>query len=243
MALNFGFMTQPQGGEQFLPFVKYDSRAGRMFRVDKRPDGGTDNTDITRSFKAMIDMENIETGWMHFAAGAAPIYALSRHDQPNPPKPVAEAKEGVRLVMQLSKDCGGDVREISSNAKTLLSAVSELHTAYEAGLQANPGKLPVVTLVDTKPVVTNGKNGTSTNYMPVFQIVAWAPRSQQLVWSPKAASVVAPPAASVAPAAAVAPTAAASTPPWTGNTIASPPPATPAFQAPPATATAEDDFG
>jgi len=242
MALNFGFMTQPQGGEQFIPFVKYDSRAGRMFRVDKMPDGTTANVDITRSFKAMIDMENIETGWMHFAAGVAPIYALNRHDQPNPPKPVQEAKEGVRLVLQLSKDCGGDVREISSNAKTLLSAVSDLHTAYEVGLQANPGKLPVVILADTKPVVTNGKGGSSTNYMPVFEIVAWAPRSQQLVWSPKAVTPVAaaPAQAPAAPAVAWGPDVRTQTPPHTGSTVVEPPSA---FTPPPVTKVAEDDFG
>lgn len=242
MALNFGFMNQPEGGQTFLPFVKYDSRAGRMFRVDKKADGSTENVDITRSFKALIDMENVETGWMHFAAGAAPIYALSRHDEPNPPKPVAEAKEGVRLILQLGSACGGDVRELSSNAKSLLVGISDLHSAYEAGLKDNPGKLPIVVLADTKPVVTTGKNGSSTNYMPAFEIVGWAARSAQLVWSPKAITALTP-AAPTAPAAQVAWAAPSGAPPQTGSTVVPPPPQTATFTAPAMAKVAEDDFG
>jgi len=242
MALNFGFMNQPEGGQTFLPFVKYDSRAGRMFRVDKKADGSTENVDITRSFKALVDLENVETGWMHFAAGAAPIYALSRHDEPNPPKPVAEAKEGVRLVLQLGAACGGDVREISSNAKSMLVGISDLHSAYEAGLKDNPGKLPIVVLSDTKPVVTTGKNGSSTNYMPVFEIVGWAPRSSQLVWSPKGNTVM----EAAAPAAPEAPAGGSmfsGAPPQTGSTLVAPPAQTATFTAPAATKVSEDDFG
>ena len=242
MALNFGFMNQPEGGQTFLPFVKYDSRAGRMFRVDKKADGSTENVDITRSFKALVDLENVETGWMHFAAGAAPIYALSRHDEPNPPKPVAEAKEGVRLVLQLGAACGGDVREISSNAKSMLVGISDLHSAYEAGLKDNPGKLPIVVLSDTKPVVTTGKNGSSTNYMPVFEIVGWAPRSSQLVWSPKGNTVMEA-AAPAAPAAPAGGSMFSGAPPQTGSTLVAPPAQTATFTAPVATKVSEDDFG
>lgn len=242
MALNFGFMNQPEGGQTFLPFVKYDSRAGRMFRVDKKADGSTENVDITRSFKALVDLENVETGWMHFAAGAAPIYALSRHDEPNPPKPVAEAKEGVRLVLQLGAACGGDVREISSNAKSMLVGISDLHSAYEAGLRDNPGKLPIVVLSDTKPVVTTGKNGSSTNYMPVFEIVGWAPRSSQLVWSPKGNTVMEA-AAPAAPAAPAGGSMFSGAPPQTGSTLVAPPAQTATFTAPAATKVSEDDFG
>lgn len=242
MALNFGFMNQPEGGQTFLPFVKYDSRAGRMFRVDKKADGSNENVDITRSFKALVDLENVETGWMHFAAGAAPIYALSRHDEPNPPKPVAEAKEGVRLVLQLGAACGGDVREISSNAKSMLVGISDLHSAYEAGLKDNPGKLPIVVLSDTKPVVTTGKNGSSTNYMPVFEIVGWAPRSSQLVWSPKGNTVMEA-AAPAAPAAPAGGSMFSGAPPQTGSTLVAPPAQTATFTAPAATKVSEDDFG
>jgi hypothetical protein len=117
--------------------------------------------------------------------------------------------------------------------------ISELHSAYEAGLKDNPGKLPIVTLSDTKPVLSTGKNGSSTNYMPVFEIVGWAPRSAQLVWSPKGNTVMEA-AAPAAPTFAPAPNAQA---PRTGSTLVAPPAQTATFTAPPAASVAEDDFG
>ncbi len=47
------------GGADFLPIVKYDARSGRMARLDR--DGG-DNVshDVTRTFKAVFDLENLD---------------------------------------------------------------------------------------------------------------------------------------------------------------------------------------
>lgn len=237
MALNFGFSNDSQGGEQFLPFVKYDARAGRIFRVDSLPDGSKNSTELTRSFKALFDLENVETGWIQFESGMAPIYALSRHDEPDPAKPNDRVKKGFRVLIQLSADCGGDVRELSSNARVLMQAMDKLHDDYLAGLAANPGKLPIVVMEDTKPiVVTSQKAGTTTNYEPIFRITGWATRPAKLVWSPKSRTPVGA-AGSSAPAPS---TAGASVPPYTGSTVAPPPPA---FTPPPATQVAEDDFG
>src|SRR4051812_47950315 len=61
----FGFSTEPTGGD-FLPIIKYDARAGRIFRVDRGIDG-PNPTDITDSFTAVFDFANIETGWMNFS--------------------------------------------------------------------------------------------------------------------------------------------------------------------------------
>jgi hypothetical protein len=63
MALGMNYDTS--GGGDFLPIVKYDARAGRIFRVD-RLDRVNNPVDITRSFKAVIDLENIEVGWLDF---------------------------------------------------------------------------------------------------------------------------------------------------------------------------------
>ena len=31
----FGFSTEPSAGGDFTPIIKYDARAGRIFRVDR----------------------------------------------------------------------------------------------------------------------------------------------------------------------------------------------------------------
>ena len=44
--------------------MKYDARAGRMFRIDRIENNGNfanEAVDITQSFKAIVDFENIES--------------------------------------------------------------------------------------------------------------------------------------------------------------------------------------
>jgi hypothetical protein len=227
MGLGLNYESGGDGGD-IVPFVKYDARAGRLFRNDRAQDSGGNysNTpvDITRSFKAVIDLENIEVGYIMFAAGSAPVYLLGKLGDPLPQKPAdGKFKQGVRLMLKLSADNGGDVREITGNATAFLRGVDDLHTAYEAGKAENAGKLPVVVLKDTIAITSGSGEKKSTNYQPVFEIVSWAPRPKDLIHVPKAPGS--------APAAATAA-------PTTGGTVVAPPAAKQ-----PAPAGADSDFG
>jgi hypothetical protein len=173
-----GLNTEAASGE-FNAIVKYDSRAGRMFRVDREQSSSgsweTENVEITDSFQAIFNLPEIEVGWALFAAGVAPSFVMVKLGEALPPKPGDTFKQTFRLNIKLGKSCGGDVREFASQAKVCIHALDALHTAYEAARDANPGKLPVVALKGSTPVVSSGKQGSSTNYMPTFEIVAWAP--------------------------------------------------------------------
>jgi hypothetical protein len=218
-----GINYESTGGD-FLPIVKFDCRAGRMFRRD-RANGENTDVDITRSFKAVVDLENLETGWMNFDTGGAPEFAMAVFGKAAvPDKPSDKHRLGVRLVLKLHKDCGGDVREFAGNAKSLVRGVDGLHDAYLAGVKENQGKLPVVVLEDTTPITTGEGARKSTNYAPVFKIVNWVSRPEDLVHEPRSSSA--------APAAAKATN--AGSPPSTGSTRVPPPAAAPA---------ADDDFG
>lgn len=179
-----GLVTESNGGGDFNKVVKFDARAGRMFRVDREQDSGgqwqTDNVEITNGFTAVMDLENIEVGWCLFAAGVAPQLKLVPLGQPLPARPSDQHKQGFRLMMKLGKSSGGDVREISATSKAVLGAVDELHTAYEADKKDNPGKLPLVALTGSKPIVSTGKGQTSTNYAPIFEIQKWIDRPAEL---------------------------------------------------------------
>jgi hypothetical protein len=176
----FGININGSSGT-ITPIIKYDSRAGRMQRID-RVDGVSTPVDITNDFKAIMDLENVEQGWIDFSPGRAPSFALSRIGQPLPKQPTPEHRQGVRIMLKLAN---GDVRELATAAKAALGGLDELHTAYEAGKAANPGMLPVVVLKSTVPITTGSGAMKSTNYRPVFEIVGWAPRPADLVWSPK----------------------------------------------------------
>jgi hypothetical protein len=228
MALGFNYNTGGDGSD-IVAYVKYDSRAGRFFRNDRTQQNGSyvnEAVDITSSFKAVMDLENIEIGYIFFAPGAAPSYLLAKLGSPMPAKPAdGKWKQGMRVMMKLAASCGGDIRETTSNAGAFLKGFDALHTDYEAQKGANPGKLPVVILKTTMPITTGSGDKKSTNYQPVFEITGWAPRPTDLVHVPKQAA---------------APQQTASTagmPPATGSKPAAVPPKQMAAAA------ADDDFG
>jgi hypothetical protein len=226
----FGFNYETSGGD-IIPIIKFDARAGRFTRVD-RVDGVNNPVDITQTFKAVMDFENIEVGFIDFPAGSAPIFRVAPIGQPMPEKPGPNFKQGIRMMLKLGKDCGGDVREIASTAKAMLGAFDSCHNEYLAGVKNNAGKLPVVALETVIPIVTQGRNDKgepvkTTNYAPVFKIASWVERPADLVFSPKNGG-------GVTPAPVQASTPAPALPPSTGSTQVS---------APAAEASSEDDFG
>lgn len=202
-------LSNASAGGNFLPIIKYDARAGRMFRVD-REDGVSTPHDITRNFKAVFDLENMEVGYINFDTGSAPDFQMVTLGQALPPKPSDKHRQGVRITVKLGSESGGDCREIAGTANVFLSGIDALHDEYLAGAAANPGKLPIVILEDTVARESGQGAKKSTNYQPVFKIAGWAPRPKDLV----ARGAAAPAAAPAAPKAA---------PPATGSTRAAAP--------------------
>lgn len=222
MALGINY--QSADSLDILPIVKYDAKAGRAFRID-RVDGENTPIDITANFKAVMDLQNIEIGWIMFAANSAPDFRLVPIGQPTGPQPSENHKEGFRLLCKLARDCGGDVREIASTAKVALAGFDQLHNDYLSAPQSKAGKLPVVTLVRTIPVTTGGLN-KSTNYRPEFKIVSWVERPSDLIPRPRA---VTPPQLRIVPEDKA-------TRPSTGSTVVKAPVAT-------ENTSQEEDFG
>lgn len=216
MALGF---TYSSGGGDFTAIVKYNGKAGRFSRVDRVQDNGayvSNEVDITQNFKAVFDFENIEVGYINFPPGAAPDFCMVALGDPYPQKPSNNHAQGVRFMMKLAKDTAGDgaaIREIAGTSAVFRMGIDELHDAYTAQAPANPGKLPIVALKTTLPVTAGQGAKKSTNYQPVFEIVGWAARPDDLVFVPKAGTkqIAAPPATAVATA------------PATGSTVAPPP--------------------
>jgi len=178
MALGLN-LNSSNGGKDFLPIVKFDARSGRMFRRD-RINGENEEVDITKTFKAVVDFENLEVGYINFNTGSAPDFHMAPHGEGLPDKPSQDYKQGVRFQVKLHADCGGDVREMASNARSFLQGVDNLHNDYVAGSAKNAGKLPVVVLSDTMPVVSGEGSKRTTNYSPVFEIIGWVKRPDGL---------------------------------------------------------------
>lgn len=191
MALN---LPQRSSGEDRTPIVKYDARAGRLFRVDRTQSDGSwesNTVEITPVFQAVMDLENIELGWLYFPTNGAPEIDVLPYPKTNggkalPPKPSDKHRPGFRIHMKLGKQAGGDIREMAANAQVSIQGMDDLHDSYLKDASANPGKLPVVQLDKTNPVVTTGKGAdgkpvSSQNYQPVWKIVGWAARPADLL--------------------------------------------------------------
>ncbi len=202
-----GINTEGGSSADIIPIVKYDARAGRAVRVDRTNTGAgwaAEPVDITSGFKAVFDMENIEVGWMCFNTGGAPDFKLAPLGTSAGEKPSDNHREGFRLMLKLGKESGGDtpVRELSSVAKVVIRGFNKLHDAYLAGVKENAGKLPVVALKASTPVVSGAGLHKSTNYEPVFEITGWTARPADLVFRPKsngASAATAPKPADVSP--------------------------------------------
>lgn len=190
----FGFSTAPSNGGDFTPIIQYDARSGRMFRRDRVDNGqGWENeqVDITAIFKAICDFENIEVGWIVFTPGGAPDFRMVPLGNQMPDKPSPNHKNGLRFMLKLSKECGGDkpIREIAGTSKAFLSGIEAVYLQYSGEKGKYPGKLPVLTLEKTSPVKSGSGQQSSTNYHPTFKISGWAPRGD-LLFTPKAAPTV-----------------------------------------------------
>ena len=192
----FGFSTQSSSGSEFLPIVKYDARAGLWFRIDRVDTGQgfvPEPVDITRGFKAIFDLENLQTGWISFPSGSAPLSSfvmmkdLRAQSMGLPPRPGENFNNGLRFMIKLARDIGGDkpIREVMTTAGSFMNGIEALYLEYEKEAAANAGKLPVVVMDGITLIKSGSGNRTSSNYRPNLKIVGWVPRGD-LEWKPRA---------------------------------------------------------
>ena len=136
-----------------MAIVKFDVRFGRMFRVDRTDSGSgqfvSEPVDITDSFEAVFDLENVEVGWLLLGPNRVPDMKLVPMGKMRPEQPSAKHKSGFRVVVKLSRECSGNnepVRELLGSARELLSGMERLLLDYNAEKDKHPGLLPLVAL-------------------------------------------------------------------------------------------------
>lgn len=167
-----GISTESSG--QFIPYLKYDARAGRWFRAKNKDAGETQDMDVTHNFAAALDLANIQVGWLLYPKGAAPVYVVQDVSKGLPDKPGKDYKQGFTMKVALN---GGEVFEFSSTSKATISAIDELHTLFMADARGTEKKMvPVVEMVGTEIVETQAAQGVTRNYKPTLKIVDWVQR-------------------------------------------------------------------
>lgn len=179
-----GLSTGGTGGGEIQPYINYDAKAGRMFRVDRAQQGdgtwATNKVEITNIAQIVMDLANIRVGWINYTSQGPVRKLVVLGKEPIPPRPDDKDsqgklafKQGFEVDILLNKDAGGGpLRIFGSAAGCVIEAMDALHDAYSGSAEGKAGKLPIVRITDVQPV----KSGQSTNYKPNFAIVNWMDR-------------------------------------------------------------------
>lgn len=170
----------------FLPICKYDARAGKFFKVDKRMDGGSDAIEIPLGTKFALDIGSLEAGYVMFGA-QGPVRQMKPYIEgdamlPQPQDKDAEGKLIFRpgFYAKIAGNALDGVREWCSNAAVLLNAMDELYTQAIRTPEAAAGQIPIICIASTVAVKSGSGARTSTNYAPLLRIEGWAPRPDVL---------------------------------------------------------------
>jgi hypothetical protein len=225
-----GLGLNTQTNANIVPHIRYDARAGRLFRADRTQDASglwtTELVDITTPPPAFImDLATIEVGWVHYTT-TGPDFRMVRMGQPLPAQPSKDHRQAFRVRVNAPKLLGG-TREFVSAAKAVINAMDALHTTWEQAPERTAGLVPVVRLSGTTPITSKGPQGTTTNYAPRFEIIKWTERPGDLpieAAMPSSPPPSSPPAASMrgrhVPPPSMAPVA-DDTIPWDDATVVS----------------------
>lgn len=197
------------GGDR-TPILKFSAKDGSFILADRENVDGqwsTRETELDTPAKVVMDMAEIEQGWMAFKP--APDFVMVKNNQPRPERPDEVDANGQPLykwgfrVRLANKEMG--LRELSSSSKNVYERMKSIALAYETGKAENTGKVPVVTIEGTERVQQTLSDGqTQTWRVPKWSITGWVDRPAVLDGATESAPVAAAaPVIEPAPAAPV----------------------------------------
>jgi hypothetical protein len=151
-----------------------------------KTDAGDENIDMDRGFA--IDIKNVVFGWLHIDVGVRDWQPWPSTSQ-GTPRPSENHKNGFEVACWLSD---GREATFSGNSYGLGQFIAKLYNKAETMPEFAQGKVPVVQITSSTPVVI----GKGTSYDVGFAISSW-------IDAPAAGAEPAPaPVAEAAPVAA-----------------------------------------
>lgn len=152
------------GGGDFLPYLKYNSKADKWFTR-----GETGDVEVARP-TFVLDLPSVKTGWFLLKEGIPPSIVLDPSLSTPAAKPSDQHKRGYKVRLFSQQCFGGEgVVEMTGASMHACASFNELYSACEAQQAANPGLLPVVAVTGA----TSHKDKHGTNYRPVYAIQKW----------------------------------------------------------------------
>jgi hypothetical protein len=183
MALGFNTEMTNNTGD-ILPIIKYDTKAGDFIRQDRSQDANgvwnSDQIEMQYPIKMVMDFDNLEVGWLSFESGR-PDFRMVQVGSPMPERPAGDFKNAFRVKVA-NKELG--LREFSHSAKTVVNEMDKLHNQFVAERVNNPGKVPVVEIAGTNPIVIKTPQGDLRFKAPDWKIVNWIDKPDNMMASP-----------------------------------------------------------
>lgn len=162
----------------FVPFLKYNAKAGRFYARFKDVQG---DVELPVPIRLAFDFEHIQTGWVRFNQQGGPPEVLwdpTLEQEAEPPSD--KHRRGFRVLVYGTQQVAGarneriGVREIMANSGVFIESINAMYGEYEASKASNQGEVPVFQCARTESV--KGVHGI--NYRPIFTLDRWVARDQ-----------------------------------------------------------------
>lgn len=179
-------------GGDFTPHIRWMASTSTW---QMSSENGLVQFDLTQ---AIMDFENIRTGWAVFAEAQAPEWVFDPSLTQAAPKPQdgREWKRGFN-VQVFSKNLFGDepIREFATNTTGAVMGIDLVYNQFEQELSNNQGKVPVVEYTGAQ----HAKVGKGNTNVPQLKIVKWVDRPAELSAGEQVTQTPAPTAAQTQP--------------------------------------------
>lgn len=178
-------LNLPTESVGFVPYLKFNSKAGRFSAKVKSANGFVD-VEIVKP-KLAFDFANIKTGWVAFGVSGPPQTSWDPSLAQSAPNPGWDkVKRGFRVrvvgssvnIETQDQTLSGTtpilgLRELMSTAIATTNPIMEMYNEWESLTMEHPDELPLYQCTGTIPL--SGANGT--NYRPVFELTGWVTRA------------------------------------------------------------------
>ena len=167
-------------GGTIKPRIKYNSKAGRAYRVERKQDNDgdwvNDDREVTDNLCFLLDRKSMRKGWMDFKTFHEVVVPI-KADLPKQPDDIGSDgklayKPILKMTVKLAPTCGGDIREFSTSSMLVMNSIGDLLVTWKSSEHADDDMCPVLKL-DGSEAIT-GTHGT--NYKPTWAVSAWRER-------------------------------------------------------------------
>ena len=160
----------------FVPFMKYNAKAGRFYARFKDIQG---DVELPIPLRLAFDFPHIQTGWIRFnPQGGLPEVTWDLTVEQEADAPSEKHKRGFRVLVYGTQQVPGarneriGVREIMANSAVFIETINAMYGEYEALASTRPDEVPVFQCGRTDSI--KGVHGI--NYRPVFTLERWVSR-------------------------------------------------------------------